>query len=495
MAEKSPVRWQTAVFSRKVTEIMRDAPLTVPPGTPCGEVVQRLRTTGATGATGATVVDGDGRPIGIVTERDVARRIAFEIDPATAVEQVMTAPLRTIPHDEYLFHAIERMRRHDLRHMPAVDHDGRLVGMVNLIDALVLAAGRLMSRIQLLTDEGTVDSLRKIKKAQARLAEELLEDNLPAPEVLAFLTRVNNDIYRRIVNMAIRDMEAGGWGRPPVRFAVIVMGSGGRGENYLFPDQDNGFILEDYPDAEHNRIDKYFIELAERMTRDLDAVGIPFCNGYCMAVNPLWRKTLSQWIEQVELWGRKRNFVAIRLSDIFFDFQPVWGDVELAGTLRREVTRIIGANHFFLQQMYAKEKDHNVALSFFGNIITEKDNKEHKGKVNLKHTGTLPLVEAIRLLSLRAGITETSTLGRIAALHRAGAMEDGEHDNLSGAFHLLTDILIRRQISDFLDGKKVGYHLNPDKLKKRRRKRLVEALKDIDDLRDRVKAEFTGDVF
>ena len=31
------------------------------------------------------------------------------------------------------------------------------------------------------------------------------------------------------------------------------MGSGGRGESYLFPDQDNGFILADYPDAEHTR--------------------------------------------------------------------------------------------------------------------------------------------------------------------------------------------------------------------------------------------------
>ena len=64
-------------------------------------------------------------------------------------------------------------------------------------------------------------------------------------------------------------------GAPPVPFCVIVMGSGGRGESYLYPDQDNGFILDDYPDDQHTELDAFFIKLAERMTRDLDMVGTP----------------------------------------------------------------------------------------------------------------------------------------------------------------------------------------------------------------------------
>ncbi|MCB2101319.1 MAG: CBS domain-containing protein, partial [Rhodobacterales bacterium] len=188
MAEKTPVRWQTALFSRLVTEITRAAPLTVAPATPCGVVVARMRDSAATSA---TVVDAEGRPVGIVTERDVTRRLAFQADPDTPVARVMTGPLRTIPETEYLFHAIARMRHYDLRHMPVVDREGRLVGMANLVDGLVVAAGRLMERIHLLTDAGTVESLRDIKTAQAQLAAELLEDSLSAPEVLAFLTRVN----------------------------------------------------------------------------------------------------------------------------------------------------------------------------------------------------------------------------------------------------------------------------------------------------------------
>ena len=133
-------------------------------------------------------------------------------------------------------------------------------------------------------------------------------------------------------------MKDEGWGEPPVPFAVILMGSGGRGENFLFPDQDNGFILDDYPDAEHSRIDGYFIELAERMTRDLDVVGFPLCRGYVMANNPLWRKSRSQWRDQLVLWGRRRSAIAIQLSDIFFDFLGIYGRIDFARELRRHAS-------------------------------------------------------------------------------------------------------------------------------------------------------------
>jgi signal-transduction protein with cAMP-binding, CBS, and nucleotidyltransferase domain len=290
-------------------------------------------------------------------------------------------------------------------------------------------------------------------------------------------------------------MKAEGWGDPPVKAVTIVMGSGGRGENYLFPDQDNGFILENYPDSEHNRIDAFFIELAERLCRDLNEIGISYCNGYCMAVNPLWRKTLSQWVNQINQWGRKSNFVAIRLADIFFDFQPVWGQLELGLELRHKVTEMVRHNHFFLRQMFQDQADHNVALGFFGGFMTEKEKREFRGQVNLKYTGTIPLVEGIRLLALREGVEETSTLERIRALHENGVLSVTEHEDLASAFHLITDILLRKQISDYQGGRSVNYYVAPKALARRDRLMLLDSLKVIDSLRKRVRLEFTADVF
>jgi signal-transduction protein with cAMP-binding, CBS, and nucleotidyltransferase domain len=407
----------------------------------------------------------------------------------------MTAPPMTIQRREYLYHAIAWMRRHELRHMPVVDREGALVGLIYLHDALAAASSQLMHQIDGLTHEGTLEGLREVKVAQVDLAEQLFLENLPATEIQQLISRINNDMYRRVGESAIKQMATEGWGDPPVTASTIVMGSGGRGENYLFPDQDNGFIIEDYPDADHTRIDTFFLELAERMCRDLNEIGIPYCNGYCMAVNPLWRKTLTQWVTQVRLWGRKSNFVAIRLSDIFFDFQPVWGDSDLARQLRHAVTEVVRANHYFLRQMFQEKIDHNVALSLFGGFVTEKEQKEYRGQINLKYTGTVPLVGAVRLLALREGVEETSTLERLRVLTEHGIFSVNEREDLSNGFRLITDILLRQQIADYRAGRRVVYFIDPDMLAKRERGLLVDALKAIDGVRRRVHMEFTAEIF
>jgi len=492
-AQKATEPSQTAVFRLLVREAMhpRTEILAVREGTTCSDLIARIT---AERASCAIVVDPNVRPIGIITEQDIARRIAFRIPPETPVESAMTSPVMTIQRRDYLYHAIARMRRNRLRHMPVVDHDGRLVGGLHLHDALGAASERLMGQIEQLTHEDTVEGLHEVKDALVELAEELFGDNVPAPEIQQMISHINNDMYRRVGEGAISAMESEGWGAPPVVASTIVMGSGGRGENYLFPDQDNGFILTDYPDADHGRIDTYFIELAERMCRDLNDIGLPYCNGYCMAMNPLWRKTLSQWIEQITSWGRKSNFVAIRLSDIFFDFQPVWGDRALARELRNAVTGMVRHNHFFLRQMFQDKSDHNVALGMFGRIVTEKDKDEYRGQVDLKYTGTIPLVGAIRLLALREGVEETSTLDRIVGLEEHGVLTVTEKEDLTNAFHVITDILLRKQIKDFKAGRRVNYHINPDSLNKRHKSTLVNALRSIDSLRKRVHMEFTAEI-
>lgn len=485
---------KSAVFSMRVNDFMRpraDA-LAVREGTTCGDMIRHM---GAAKASCGVVVDAAGRPAGIITEQDIVRKLTYRKPPETPVDAVMTAPVMTIERNDYLYHAIAWMRRHRLRHMPVIDSGGRLAGMLYLHDALVVATRRLVNQIELLSHEGGIEGLKQVRAAQVELASELFEENLPAPEIQQVITQINNDMYRRVGENVLQAMRDEGWGELPVRACTIVMGSGGRGENYLFPDQDNGFILEPYPDADHGRVDAYFMELAERLCRDLNAIGIPYCNGYCMAVNPLWRKTLPQWIEQIGLWSRKSNFVAIRLADIFFDFRPVWGDRELARALRHEVTGIVRHNHFFLKQMFADQADHNVALGLFGGFSTEKEKREYRGQVNLKYTGTIPLVEGIRLLALREGVEETSTLGRIRALHEEGVLDTTEHEELSAAFHLMTDIMLRRQIEDFKAGKRVTYYVSPKALSKRDRSLLLEAMKAVDHLRKRVRLEFTGDVF
>ena len=491
-AAKSAMQSQTKIFSQLVRGYLRTSQVVLPGEATVGELVGRMA---AAKRTSALVTDAEGRLVGLVTEQDVTRRIALRCQGDEAVLGVMTTPVHAVRGDDYLYYAIARMRRFGWRHMPVVDREGRPVGMIDLRDALAVAGEQVLREIELISREGSLDGLREIRAAQVDLAESLFADSVPAPEIQALITHINRDIHRRIIEINLAAMIEAGWGAPPVDFALLIMGSGGRGENYLFPDQDNGFVLDDYPDAEHPPIDRFFIELAKRMTRELNSVGLPFCKGYVMATNPLWRKTRSQWRAQIRLWGRRRSVIAIQLADIFFDFQTGYGTPEFGRELRRQVTRMVASSPAFLSELYREIADRPVALGWFGRFVTEKENPAHKGKINLKHAGTRPLVQNVRLLCLRAGIEETASLARIDALHGLGRLDRDQQDYLSGAFRHITGLLLRQQIADFKAGLEVGNFVHPDALSERERDMLVDAFEAIEELRKKVKSEFTAELF
>lgn len=475
-----------AIFRRRAGE-EAVAPLArVAPAATCRETVEAMA---ALRASAALVVDDRGRTLGIVTEQDVARRIAFKLAPETPIASVMTAPVETLRADDYVFHAIARMRRRRLRHMPMIGADGRVLGVLDLHQAYSAAIAGIVDLVDELTHEETLEGLKAVKRAQVALADALFDEFLPAPEIQSLLTDINRDIYARIATLLLAEMRETGWGGPPVRFAVIVMGSGGRGENYLYPDQDNGFILDDYPDDAHGAVDAWFVEFAGRMTKALDAVGIPYCTGFVMATNPLWRKTRQQWQQQMQIWFRKRLGHSARFADIFFDFVHAWGEAGYAQELREHVTPLIAENRNFLRDIEDLQKDYATGLGWFGRIRTD---PERRGEINLKHRGTLPLVDAVRILALLHRVSATSTLARIDGLAAAGILNRDEQDELHGAFRHVTRLLLRQQLADFKAGRPVSNHVPVRTMSRMERGRLVDSFRAIERIREKVAVEIGG---
>ena len=488
----SAMQSQIRIFSQRVADYLRPAPVILGAETEIVQVVGRMT---AGKASSALIVDGEGRLTGIVTEQDVTRRAAFSCTGTEPASAVMTRPVRSVAASDYLYLAIASMRRFGWRHMPVVDDEGRPCGMLDLHDALAIAGEQTLRHVDRIAHDGSLEGLREIKAAEVDLAEDLFADNVPAPEVQALLTDINRDIHRRVLAGALRDMEVDGYGPPPVDFAAIIMGSGGRGESFLFPDQDNGFILDDYPDARHTEIDAFFIELAERFTQALDAIGFPYCRGYVMATNPVWRKTRSQWRHQLIIWGRKRSAIATQLSDIFFDFRGFWGPEAWISELREAALAMAGSGSAFLHVLAGEATRHDVALGWFGRFVTEHEKPEHKGKIDLKHAGTLPLVSSVRVMALGHGIGEVSTLARIAALKEQEVFSADDADYFDGAFRQVTHLLLRQQLADFKAGNQVGNYMPPRRMRKRERDLLIDSLKAIRSLAERVRLEFRGEVF
>jgi CBS domain-containing protein len=480
---------QTAAYLTRVRDHVAPPPVVVAESCAIAEVVDRMS---AAGASAAVVLDAAERLVGIVTEQDVTRRIAGRPVLEQPVALVMSRPVATVALDQPLYEAIGFMRRRRLRHMPVVDGAGALAGMLYLDAALAAANAGLVEQIERLTHESTLDGLREVKGAQVELAAALFADRVPAPEIQQLISGINNDLHRRVLELALTAMAAAGWGVPPVDFAALVMGSGGRGESFLFPDQDNGLILADYPDDEHARIDAFFIELAERMNGQLDALGFPLCRGGVMAINPVWRKTLPQWRQQVSRWAARRSDVAMLLADVLFDFRCVFGPPALADELRATILQLVRANPAFLREMFGIQAEHRAGLGWFGRLLTERADPAHRGRINLKLAGTLPLAEAVRLLALRAGIAATGTLARLAALAAAGEISRDEQDHLHGAFDHITGLQLRQQIADFQAGRPVSNFVDPATLTARETALLKDGFRAINGFRDRIRIELTG---
>jgi CBS domain-containing protein len=84
------------------------------------------------------VVDENRRVAGIFTERDVLRRLALSsrAPTETPVREVMTTPVEMATLDTTPGQALATMIEYHYRHLPIVDDDGQLLGMLSIRDVL-----------------------------------------------------------------------------------------------------------------------------------------------------------------------------------------------------------------------------------------------------------------------------------------------------------------------------------------------------------------------
>lgn len=123
-----------------LADLMREAVVTAAPDTPVSDVAGTMRDENVGSV---VVVDGE-EPVGLVTDRDVAVRIAADRLDAGEMdaEAVMTEDPVTVDVDTGIFELSEQMRESNVRRMPVVK-GGDLVGIVTMDDLSVLLVGEL----------------------------------------------------------------------------------------------------------------------------------------------------------------------------------------------------------------------------------------------------------------------------------------------------------------------------------------------------------------
>ena len=95
---------------------------------------------------GTVVVVEKDRPVGIITDRDLALAACLNRYSVDApVQDIMTCPVATIREDEGIFSATQRMMEMAVRRLPVIDQLGRLVGLISLDDLLLVFSRELQN--------------------------------------------------------------------------------------------------------------------------------------------------------------------------------------------------------------------------------------------------------------------------------------------------------------------------------------------------------------
>ena len=132
----------------KVIKIARVPATTVGPD---ASVIEGIRVMQEATVGAVLVVDG-GQPLGIFSERDVMLRVVSENkDPkTTTMREVMTGPVLTIDKDTSTDDALKIMGERHIRHLPVVNEEGQVEGMLSIRHLL-------LDKVEHLTQE--LDSL------------------------------------------------------------------------------------------------------------------------------------------------------------------------------------------------------------------------------------------------------------------------------------------------------------------------------------------------
>ena len=119
-------------MAESIRELMTEDPRTVSSGSTAMEAAQLMRDEDA-GI--VPVVDGD-KLVGTVTDRDIAIRVVAEgkSPESTTVGEIASRELVTIDPQQELDEALRLMARHQVRRLPVVEEDGKLVGIVAQAD-------------------------------------------------------------------------------------------------------------------------------------------------------------------------------------------------------------------------------------------------------------------------------------------------------------------------------------------------------------------------
>ncbi len=462
------------LFATPVKDVIRSVPKTVPRDI----TIQQAAAEMAVHKIGSlVVVDGQGKPVGMVTDRDFREKVVARAkDVSSPLESIMSPSLVTIEADDNCFEALIRMIHHNIHHIVVLEK-GDLVGMVTNHDFMLLQGSSPTILVKEIGQIQSPDELQDTAPKFYKAVSSLLRYGAKAPNITGLITELTEKITNSMVDIFEKEH-----GPAPVDFTLFFFGVAGRREVTLSFQLDMGIIHQDVSDPQLQTIaEVYFKRLAETLNSSLFDCNLS-STGQC--VNGEHIKSCTAWKEQLEKWGTRAG-TAMNMG--YFDMRPVRGSADRVTDLLHFLQERAASYRPILESLAADTMQVLPPLGFFKNLVVEKSG-ENKNELNLFEKGIKPLADCARISALEKGSTFLSTMERLhelAGRHRfkfAGDMEQ--------AFGYLLTLLIHNQLRQAEEGGVPDNFVNPDTLTTFEQKTLKESFQLITKLYSEIEGDY-----
>ena len=465
---------EQVLFSTKVKEILRTEPRTISADI---TIQQAALVMAADKISSLVVVEPDGTPTGMVTDRDFREKVVAEArDVKTPVSTIMNTPLISIDAEDNCFEALLRMIRHRIHHILVME-GGKLKGMLTNHDFMLLQGS---SPTILVKEIGQIRSIEEMRHTAPRFykaVSSLLRYGARPHNITGLIT----ELMERIVNTIVDIFEKEN-GKSPLDFSLFFFGQGGRHELALSFKVEMGIIHRDAAGPEEQqKAPDYFNRLAETLNSSMVSCDLA---GGKQCIKPENIQSLSRWKELLLKWG---TGAGTGRDMGFFDMRSIRGGRKRVNDLRQHIISRAGQYKPLMEALAADTMQVRPPLGFIKDFVMEKGG-EHKNELNIYEKGIKPLADCARIYALEKGITRRSTLGR---LHELSAMQGFKvAEDMAQAFGYLTAHLIHNQLRQAEDGLNPDDFINPDVLTNFERKTLKESFQLITRLYEDIEGNY-----
>lgn len=406
----------------------------------------------------------DGERLGIATRTDLLDALALEgVTPADPVGREASFPALALEDKALLFQALVTMTERHI-HRVVVTREGEVAGTLGLMEVLSHFSSKSHVISFRLARATSIEELSDTADELTRLVRTLSAQGAKMSFLMEMIGALNSRLMARLFELSVPAEVRG-------RICLAVLGSEGRREQILKTDQDNMMVLSDeldWPEAE---------AAALKFSARLEAMGWPPCPGGVMVRNRAWRRTQTEWVEQVRQWTRAPDPEAMMNLAILFDGRTVAGDEVLFEPIREAIFAVAG-DEIALRAFAQPAVDFHSPLTLFGGI------KEGERGVDVKKGGIFPIVHGLRVLALKHRVLRRNSFDRAEALMAAGILEERFGRDLMQSLAVFIRLRLAEQLKEMREGRMPGNRIVAADLRRLDRDLLRDAL--------RVAGEFKG---